>query len=362
MFVLGGLGLVSAMQNEEPEQQISAFEDESDDDTASLSEGETAAPSPSTTEPDEIPPIEDVIPRTASAEDVGPAEARLLPPEDTGYQLLEAAQLLYSEAALGLVPPTPNLPGLSAFYSDNEGNGSLRLHLATYGEPTDADLAMALAESHPYLQTDLIDENGLSGVWIGNEQGFAPYVGSAADQSTIGTAEIRLDDHRVLTVVGIDLSRELALSLALQLIAAEVDDAFPPAPAGYTGPTITAGPAFPTFRVDADQLVLTLSDRATGELVEVMVQTADTNASVTETGETADVIGATGMGWYDVGLWGGVHVTWVRPDLNVELTSPTGNVSHEQLVALAGSLEMLDESQWIERTAGATLVRTPVHP
>ncbi len=367
-FVLGGFGLVLAMQNEQPVQPVSALDGEpesdadagADADSAALSEGETAAPSQTTTEPRRTPPVEDVIPRAATADDVGPAMARLLPPTDADYQLIAAAQILHSEAELGPLPPSPQIPGPSAFYTDDEGNGSLRLHLATYGTASDADLAVDFAESNHYLQTEVIDEGGLTGVWIGDELGFAPYVGSATDQSVIGTAEIRIDDTRILTVLGIDLSRELALSLALQVIAADGDGVFPPAPEGYTGPTIMAGPAFPTFRPDTDQLILTLSERGTGELVELMIQPADPDTS-TETGETADVIGTTGMGWYDVGLWGEVHVTWVRPEVTVELINPTGNLSFQQLVDLAESLESLDEGLWVERTAGVTLVRTPVH-
>lgn len=67
-----------------------------------------------------------------------------------------------------------------------------------------------------------------------------------------------------------------------------------------------------------------------------------------------------GYGWIETGLFGESVVSFVGPEVTLVLRNYDGQVTAEELVVLAGSVQPVDAETWAEQLAIAPLFDAPV--
>ncbi len=307
-------------------------------------------------EPAASPP--DLMPRPVEAADFGAEEIRYLPSADSGFVVSTGSQVLLSEAELPPEAATPvRWQRVALPASDPSDRRSVIVRATTYADEAAAN---ALIEAEPTshgVAGEPMDVDGRLGAWH-EAEGFAPF-SAGNPMRVLGFARVRLDATTVLDIAAPDVSRaEVEQLIASISLAGDGSLELPTAPAGFDTPEPIEGlsPIETMNRPAAsDYLSLTLAG-VDGEQIDLSVSLEPAGSDRA----TAHVDTPTGYGWIEFGLFRETVVTFVGADATFVLANYDGQVSADELIAVAQSMELVDGQAWVERLAIAPLFKAPV--
>ena len=322
----------------------------------------TEAAAEATTEVDEAPAQEDgpvdMMPIPVTAADFGTADMRLLPPPDSDFTVATGSRLLLSESDIPPAVATPVRTQRVALPTvDPADRRAILIIVSTYADEAEADALIAAEPTAHGSAGDPADIDGLPGAWH-EEEGFAPF-SAGNPMQTIRTLRLRLDPTTVLDVATPDVSRAEIEALVGSLTFSDdgtLGSPTPPAGFAEAEPIDGLSPrAVINDPAASDYLSLTLVG-LNGEQVELTV--SPETAGLSPAG--AHFEDGNGYGWVEAGLFGEKVVSLVTADATLILHSYDGLTSADDLVALARSIEPVDDETWAERLAIAPLYDAPV--
>lgn len=349
VVAVGGLAAYGLSKQSET-QQIRTSADTTSLTTAAPTSGATSTPSTSSSiEPAD--PLDALTPRPVGPGEFGSSELRFLPPADGDFAVSSGAQILMSEA--DLAPPvalptrTQRVSLRAADPSDRRG---ITIEASTFENEAGVDLFLAAEPTAHGTAGEPMAFSGIEGMWS-EEEGFAPF-SAGNPMRAIVTARVRIGDSTIVDVAAADVSRQEIESLLASLsFDADGNLQSPPAPAGFTaGETIESQRTASAASSDFLSMVLVGPD---GEQVELGVFAREDESLGAPSLEV-------GQSWAETALFGETVVGLVGPDAIFVLTNFDGQVSEAELIALAASLEKVDDATWIERLAIAPLTHNPV--
>lgn len=334
--------------------------------TATTEVEEAEQPDPETptevTEPERDPATStgavDLTPIPVTPAEFGTAEVRFLPAADSGFAVASGSRVLLSTSDLAPTVATPvRTQRLAMPAADPTDRRAVMVLVSTYATEADVD---AFLEDEPTAHGDVgepADFDGRQGTWFETE-GFAPF-SAGTPMRTIRTLRLHLDPTTVVDVAAPDVSRaEIEALVASLTFADDGSLESPPAPAGFEEAQPIDGLSPGAVINDpsaADQLSLTLVG-ANGEQVELTI--SPDSAGLDPAGAHHE--DPSGYGWIEFGLFREVVVSFVSDDVTLELRSFNGQMSADEMLELARSVEPVDDDSWAERLAVASLFDAPV--
>ncbi|MGH1490225.1 MAG: hypothetical protein ACRBK7_12670 [Acidimicrobiales bacterium] len=325
----------------EPEPEVAPAEPDED---LSETEGE---PSPPRSFPD-------LRPIPVAAADFGAAELRYLPTTDSGFVVASGSRMLLSEAELGPELARPvRIQRVSLPATDPADRRGIVMVMSTYASQAEAD-ALIEAEPTTHGSGEPADITGLAGAWK-EVEGFAPH-SAGNPMRVIRTLRVRLNAETVLDVAAADVSRTEIEGLVSSLVISEEGLLETPTPpVGFD----SAEPVTARSLIDQESVSDYLSLGLVGGNSERV--SLDISADLDGlTAADAHFESAAGYGWIEAGLFGETVVSFVGPDVALRLVNYDGQVTVDELVALAAAIEPVDDETWAEQLAIAQLFDAPV--
>ncbi|MEL7207352.1 MAG: hypothetical protein AAGK32_03810 [Actinomycetota bacterium] len=227
----------------------------------------------------------------------------------------------------------------------------------TYADEAAADAVIEAEPTTHGIAGEPIDVDGRSGRWL-EQEGFAPF-SAGNPMRIIGVARIRLDATTVLDIAATDVPRtEIETLISSIALAADGSLEAPTPPAGFDGVEPIEGRSPISAMTDpsaSDYLSMTLAG-VNGEQIDLSISAEEVDADV----GSAHFETPTGYGWIEFGLFRETIVSFVGPDATFVLANYDGQVPADELVALAESMQLVDDDVWAERLAIAPLFKAPV--
>lgn len=318
-------------------------------------------PPPETTEPEGGPSeldAADMMPIPVAAADFGTAEVRFLPPSDSGFAVASGSRVLLSRGSLEPAVATPTRTQRLAMPTiDPADRRSVLVIVSNYADEAEADAVVEAEPTPGGLAGESADIGGRQGSWH-EDEGFAPF-SAGNPMRTIRTLRVRLDPTTVLDVVAPDVSRAEIEALVASLTFSDDGSLEKPTPlAGFVADEPIDG-----WSPSAAIIEPSASDYLSLVLVGVNGEQVDLTISAESAGLSA--VGAhfdddTGYGWIEAGPFRETTVSFVGEHVTLVLRSYDGQVSADELVELARSIQPVNDEVWVERLAIATLFDAPV--
>lgn len=290
-----------------------------------------------------------------AAEDFSP-DVRYLPNPDSGFVVASGGYVLLGEAVLGGDPLTDARQQRVAMRAEQAGDRrAVLINLSTFETAAEADAVLAAEPTMHGEPGEAVEINGQPGAWSEHE-GFAPY-SSGNPMHIIRSLRLRYGPTSVLDITAPSVDRvELEAVVSSLVIDADgtLQDVSPPI--GFESGTPTEGvhPGQQLSWAGPNFLELSLTG-VDGEELEVSISPASVEMDAASVFESTN-----GQGWIETGLFGEPMLYVIGPDLTIRVTSYDGQMTIEEMIAVADSIEPVDDATWAERLAIAPLYQSPV--